>query len=406
MTGRSRILMVMPYAHLVRKAVQAGFEVYAIWDPNLVGDNRSEVVARSAEVIWTDFKDEPGLRWCVTETAIRYGVEHVLHLGWEDTQIPVAEQAEALGLAPNPAASLRVVNDKAAMRRVLAERGLSTVRTVELGTPDGVADALAGFDLPVVVKPTRLAGSRGVRLVRDGADLAAWADMLAADGYHGPVLVEEFLRGNEFSVETLSAGGTHHVVGITAKQVTPLPLFVETGHLHPAPLTAADRRAITDLVTALLDVAGYRFGPAHTEVILTPAGPKIVESQARLGGDRIPLLVEVATGFDIEAGVFQALAGKPVEPAIASRVGCVAFFQLQPGRLESVDGLDEIEALPYVRELKFPFRQGDLVPETVSSGTRHGHVVFAAATAAEAQLRADQLRGRLRAVTSPDGASR
>jgi biotin carboxylase len=402
---RSRILMVMPYGPLVRKAVEAGFDVYSIWDPNLVRDNRVEVEELSEEVVWTSFADEAALRRCVMQTAIRYGVEHVLHLGWEDTQLVVAEAAEELGLALNPPASLRAVNDKAEMRRLLARHGLSTVRAVELDSPAWVAESLAEFELPVVVKPTRLAGSRGVRLIRDAAELAQWRELLAADGYSGPVLVEEFLRGKEFSVETLSAGGEHHVVGITAKQVTPLPLFVETGHLHPAPLAGSDRLAITELVTAFLDVAGYRFGPTHTEVILTGAGPKIVESQARLGGDRIPLLVEVATGFDIEAAVFRALAGKPIEPAIASQVGCVAFFQFAPGQLESVAGLDEIRGLRDVYELRFPFSPGDLVPETISSGTRHGHVVFEAASPSEALERADQLRAQLRVVTSPEGAS-
>lgn len=402
---RSRILMVMPYGHLVRKAVEEGFAVYSIWDPNLVRDNRIEVEEFSEEVVWVSFADEAALRRCVTQTAIRYGVEHVLHLGWEDTQLAVAEAAEELGLALNPPESLRAVNDKAVMRRLLARHGLSTVRTVELDSPAWVGGALGEFELPVVVKPTRLAGSRCVRLIREPGDLADWAETLAADGYSGPVLVEEFLRGNEFSVESLSVGGEHHVIGITAKQVTPLPLFVETGHLHPAPLAVSERQAITDLVTAFLGAAGYRFGPAHTEVILTSAGPKIVESQARLGGDRIPLLVEVATGFDIEAAIFRALAGKPIEPVIASQVGCVAFFEVEPGRLESVAGLDELRGLRDVHELRFPFSPGDLVPETISSGTRHGHVVFEAASPAHALERADQLRAGLRVVTSPEGAS-
>lgn len=405
MTRRSRILMVMPYAHLVRKAVEEGFEVYSIWDPNLVRDNRSGVEEHSAALVWTDFADEDGLRRCVTETAIQYDVEHVLHLGWEETQLVVAEAADALGLALNPPASLRAVNDKAQMRRLLARYGLSTVRTVELDSPDGVAGVLGEFELPVVVKPTQLAGSRCVRLVRQPEDLAEWADALAEDGYRGPVLVEEFLRGKEFSVETLSAGGLHHVIGITAKQLTPLPLFVETGHLHPAPLASADQQAIVDLVTAFLGAAGYRFGPTHTEVILTETGPKIVESQARLGGDRIPLLVEIATGFDIDAAIFRALAGKPIEPVIASKVGAITYFQLRPGRLEELSGLAEIEALSEVHELRFPFSVGDPVPETLSSGTRHGHVVFEAPSPAEALERADQLRARLRAVTSQEGAS-
>ena len=69
----------------------------------------------------------------------------------------------------------------------------------------------AGHELPVVVKPTGLDGSRGVRLIERADDARAWAAALDAYGYRGPVLVEEVLRGPEFSVETLTSGGRHHV---------------------------------------------------------------------------------------------------------------------------------------------------------------------------------------------------
>jgi biotin carboxylase len=197
----------------------------------------------------------------------------------------------------------------------------------------------------------------------------------------------------------MSVGGRHLVIGVTAKQTTPPPSFVELGHLHPAPLPEHDRAAIADLVVAFLDAAGYRFGPAHTEVILTGSGPRIVESQARLGGDRIPLLVEIATGFDLEAAIFEALAGRPVTVPAAGRVASICFFQLPEGRVASVDGLAEITGLPYVHALKVKFQPGDEVPRIVDSSTRHGYVVVDAASAEEAADRLATVRDLLRVTT-------
>jgi biotin carboxylase len=154
-------------------------------------------------------------------------------------------------------------------------------------------------------------------------------------------------------------------------------------------------------VTALLDAAGHRFGPAHTEIILTAEGPRVVESQARLGGDRIPLLVELATGFDLEAAVFAALAGKPVETPIADRLGCVTYFRFAPGRLRSVRGLAELARLPFVREVDFPFSHGDVLPPTHDSRTRHGHVVYVAGSHPEAADHAAAVHDLLRVVTEP-----
>ncbi|WP_234432562.1 ATP-grasp domain-containing protein [Streptomyces sp. MUSC 125] len=400
MTANNRILMVMPYRQLVEKAVAAGFRVWSIWDPTLQSqDYLREVAAHSEELLLTDFDDEAGLRRLIRGTAIAHEVAHVLHLGKESTMLPVAEEADALGLAPNPPESLRRLNDKAAMREVLAEHGLSPVRTVTADSAAGTAAVLAEFGYPAVVKPTGLSGSTGVRLVRCRADLDQWAADLDALGYHGPVLVEEFLAGPEYSVETLSANGSHQVIGITQKRTTSAPLFVETGQLFPAPLPEDTAAVMEKEVLALLDAAGHRFGPAHTELILTADGPRIVESQARLGGDRIPHLVRIATGFDIEAAIFELLAGRAAVLGSATRVGAIRFFQFEPGTVEHVAGLDEVRALPQVAEVSFHFQAGDTLPETTNSASRHGFVILGADDVQQADRGAEEAASLLRVTT-------
>jgi hypothetical protein len=397
-----KILMVMPWRAYVRKATEEGLRVFSIWDPQRIPeDHRDEVARYSEELLFTDFRDVAGLRRLVAETATRLGVSHVLHLGNEDTQLPVCEEAHALGLAPNPPAALRNINDKTAMRQLLRDRDISPMRATTAGSAREVRALLPEFELPVVAKPALLSGSRGVRLIHEARDLDDWEEQLADQRYTGPVLLEEYLQGPEFSVETLTAQGTHHLVGVTAKRKTPPPGFTEIGHVHPASLAEPDRAAIADLVIRFLSESGYRFGPAHTEVILTPDGPRIVESQTRAPGDRIHRAIALASGFDIEAAIFRALIGKPVQVDAAHRVGCVSFFQLRPGRLVSVEGLEDIRALPFVHELKFPFAPGDTVPEIRNSGSRHGHVVIDAASEQEADRRIATVRGLLRATTAP-----
>ncbi|MEV6513809.1 ATP-grasp domain-containing protein [Streptomyces sp. NPDC051642] len=397
MTENNRILMVQPYRQLVEKAVAAGFEVVSIWDPTLQSEDYLREVARdSRELLHADFTDEPALRALIREAALAHDVAHVLHLGKESTMLPAALEADALGLALNPPDAVRRLNDKAAMRALLAEHGLSPMRSAVINTPDEVPALLRDFGYPAIVKPTRLQGSAGVRLVRTPGELHSWQTELTTFAYDGPVVVEEFLDGPEFSVETLSAAGVHQIVGITAKQVTDGPLFVETGQLFPAPLPAETAVEMAELVTALLDAAGHRFGPAHTEIILTADGPRIVESQARLGGDRIPHLIRVATGFDIEAAIFEALAGRPFAPGAAERSAAISFFQLEPGRIERLEGEDTIRELAYVHDVRFPYGPGDELPVTVHSGSRHGFVVVEGADARETEERAGTAKELLR----------
>jgi biotin carboxylase len=396
-----KILMVMPYRQFLTQASAEGISTVALWDPTLESSGYLlDVAARAEELVITDFSDTEGLRRLVAETARRHQVDRILHLGREETMLPVAEEAERLGLEANPSRAVARLNDKALLRELLHEHGLSPVATRLFDDPAQVTSALAGLRLPVVAKPTALAGSRGVRLIRAPGDLADWTRSLDAYGYRGQVLVEEYLEGPEFSVETLTVDGRHLVVGVTAKEVSAPPTFVETAHTHPAPLDPADQRAICDLVTRLLDAAGHRFGPVHTEVILTAAGPRVVESQTRLGGGRIPLLVLLSRGYDLERAVFAALAGRPVEPGAAQRTARTEFLRFDPGPVTAVSGVEEARALPFVHELSVPFAPGAVVPVTVDAKTRHGHVVVTARNAREAAERCALVRELVRVETS------
>lgn len=397
----TNLVMVMPYRAFLKKAKQEGFRVSAIWDPSLSsvmpGSPREfpayldELAQIADEFQLTDFSDEPAYADVIRRTAKEFGAAHVYHVGQEASMPTAYRVAEELGMAVNPLRAIELLNDKHAMRKLLADNGVSSVRFAHADRWQDVPELLADFELPVVVKPTELAGSRGVFLLKDAADVAQWGARLAEYDYAGPVLVEEYLRGPEFSVETISSGGEHHVIGVTRKSVGGPPTFVETGHVHPA-ADSPEIREIGALAVELLRLTGYRSGPAHTEVIYTEHGPKLVESQARLGGDRIPVLVELATGFDIERAIFRALAGKPLLPKTRDEVARVAYLSYPTGVLESVTGLDEVRALDFVAELSFPFEPGDRIPETVDSKTRHGHVIVHGATEEETAAQVARVR--------------
>ncbi|MFF4251281.1 phosphoribosylglycinamide synthetase [Streptomyces sp. NPDC001663] len=177
------------------------------------------------------------------------------------------------------------------------------------------------------------------------------------------------------SVETLTVDGTHHVVGMTAQRTTGPPHFLVTGYLHPAPLTDDERKIIGAAVEERLTACGYRFGPAHTQVALLPHGPRIVSCRAHLGADRIPLLVEIARGFDLEAAVFTGLRGsRPVVPN-ASQYAEVGFFLLPEGRLETYTGTEDIAVTPWVRGARFPYTVGDRIPPVGAPAARRAYVV-------------------------------
>lgn len=402
--GRPRLLMVMPYRQFVQKAKAEGFWVGAIWDSRLESPDYLDDVRELADLfVLADFRDHELLRRTIRAVAQEHSASMIYHIGQEETMVSAYEVAEELHVELNPAAAIRFLADKHAMRELLAERGLSPVSFAAAPTRHEVPGAVQQIGYPAVVKPTALAGSRGVFLWQRPEDQVTWTELVDQYGYDGPFLVEEHLRGPEYSVETLSRDGRHQVVGITEKLLAPPPLFVEVGHVHPAPLPHERGQVIEELTAEFLTACGYRFGPAHTEVIWTQRGPRIVESQARLGGDRIPRLVQLATGLDIEQAIFASMAGTPTELSAPTATAMVRFFTFPPGHVDEIRGLEEAGQLDYVDELSIRLRPGDIAAEIRDSKSRHGHVIVSGASPEEAQARCAEVFAVIEAVI--DGVS-
>ena len=209
------------------------------------------------------------------------------------------------------------------------------------------------------------------------------------------VLVEEFLVGDEFSVETVSTGSRHHIVAVTRKFTDELT-FVERGHLVPAPLDHATHESIVGYVRRVLDVLGFHDCPSHTEIMLTDAGPRLVETHNRMGGDSIMNLVQLATGVDMcDVVARQSLGGNvsALLPQQPDHHQYAAVWFADPSgpstnTLREVRGVEQVAALPYVRKVKVLKEPGSPQVAVAQSADRSALVVVVGATAQEALDRA------------------
>ncbi|WP_416968513.1 hypothetical protein [Streptomyces sp. 4F14] len=130
-------------------------------------------------------------------------------------------------------------------------------------------------------------------------------------GVNGLARAEGSGGGERFRVDTLSVHGMHHVVGISVE--TPY------GPMFPAPVGGGVAATLRSAVVSLLDLAGYRYGPAHTFVVLSPRGPVTVGCRTVVAEEVVAELVRVAAGRDVVRDAFEVLAGRDVGPVRAGR---------------------------------------------------------------------------------------
>lgn len=318
----------------------------------------------------------------------------------EQTQEHAAAIAGALGLPHHDAQVVRRTRVKHVMRARLRECGLDPTAAEQVAGPEDVAAFGAAHGYPLVLKPVDGTGSEAVSIIGSAAQIPAGP----AGGRR--MLAEEFLDGEEFSVEAFSERGRHRVICVTQKFTDPVTR-VEIGHCVPAPLGEAARTAIEGYVQRVLDALGVTDGPTHTEIILTAAGPRVVETHLRLGGDRIVELVGLACGIDLDDLWIGQVTGETVlegpRPK-AARSAAVRFVTPKAaGVLERLDGAETAAAMPGVVTVEALREAGAVLDGTLTSRARGACVIATGDTAEEAVARAEAAAAELRFVVSCAG---
>ncbi|MFB6840748.1 ATP-grasp domain-containing protein [Streptomyces sp. NPDC056361] len=321
-------------------------------------------------------------------------------LTYEETRVEsAAAVATALGLRTSPVEAVHACRDKFAGRQALKSAGVPQAESVAVGDFEEARQAAERLGYPVVVKPRALSASNGVSLVAAPQDLAEayreataiWFDEVPT--YDRPVLVEEYLDGPEISVDAVCRDGLVTVLFVARKRIGFAPGFEEVGHL-----VRADDPLLTDpvLLRVLQDAhtaVGLTDTVTHTELRLTASGPRVVEINARVGGDRIPYLGGLATG--VEVGLVAAdLAAGVVPGTTASRRQVAAVRFLYPEHDLTVESVEvDRDRLPAeihdVQVLAGPGRQLRL-PPTDHVRCRYALVVAVAATEQECEAALDR----------------
>ena len=314
--------------------------------------------------------------------------------------------ARALGLPhPDPDAVL-ACRDKHTQRARLRAAGVPGPEFAAATTPGAAVDAAGAMGLPVVVKPSSGSGSIGARLCADPEQVRAAAayvldndPALLALPAQDHVMVEQYLRGDEYSVEVLDTT----VVGVTRKHLGPEPYFVETGHDFPAVLDEHTHTALADMALDALRALGLGWGAAHVELRLTQDGPRIVEVNPRLAGGMIPRLVHEALGVDLIEHVVATAAGRPRPVRVTHvRPGAIRFVVAHDsGHLSDIEGVEQARALPGVVEVGITRPAGQDVELTHSFQDRLGYVIAAADAGSVAARTAEQAVLAIKARITP-----
>lgn len=350
---------------LIMKAKEMGYETHVFaWEEGAVGKEAADYfypisITETEEILKVCRQIQP---------------DGVASIGSDLANITVAKLAGALGLPGNDLSCIEKTTNKEIMREALRDAGVPVpfFRKTDLS---GIEEK-ESLPYPLIVKPTDRSGSRAITRVEEPEELDQAIRQAIEQSFEKKAIVESYIEGREYSMESISYQGKHTCLAITKKFTTGAPHYIETGHMQPAPLEKELEEECIRQIQKALDALEIQNGASHAEFRIDRQGNvRIIEIGSRMGGDCIGShLVPLSTGHDFVKMVIQTAVGEKPElkSQALGKVSAIRFICREQDRKQ----------LEYVRK-RYPHavrlvQEPEHIGEhpVTSSGSRFGFYIL------------------------------
>lgn len=286
---------------------------------------------------------------CDATRALRakHGEIHRLLGILEVIQVQLAEVRELLDIPGTRPDVADLFRDKARMKTELRRHGLPCARHRLLTTWDDAEGFVKEVGFPMVLKPTAGMGCKATWRVND---LDALRGALGAlrPTRENPALAEEFLRGREYSFETITVDGVPRFTSFSRYFPTPLEVtespWIQWAVVLPRSVEGPEFDDARELGLRTVKALGLETGFTHMEWFRRDDGSLAIgEIAARPPGANIVL----SNGYAHDADMYRAWARAVVDGAFDGpwerkyAVGVAFLRGVGTGRVSAVTGVDE-----------------------------------------------------------------
>ncbi|EKD55418.1 MAG: hypothetical protein ACD_60C00009G0011 [uncultured bacterium] len=268
-------------------------------------------------------------------------------------QLPAAKLRNALGLPGIQPDIIQAFIEKSKQRESWDSAFLPNPKWRSFNNLNEATDYLHHTNhFPLIIKPVDSAGSRGISVLQNRSDIDTALKKAFQTSHAKKVIIEEYIHGTEFAIETFSHKKNVFVLAISQKNKVPGTDNTVASELYTPTYSDSVLKQMTTLVTNALTALNYSDGPAHTEILLTPKNECfLVETGARGGGFMVADgIVPLASGFDLATATVLSAIGIDFEfqPPNIVRPYLLRFIPSQPGTIKSYSGFDAFNDHPNV----------------------------------------------------------
>ena len=344
----------------IRAAKELDCEVIA------VDGNPNAVCAKEADKFFPiDLKDIPALI-DLAKNLKEKGL-HGVFTAATDFSVSVAAIAESCSLPGHSLEAARRASDKVLMRECFEKHGVPSPKFTHIFKNE-IDEALQilkqkAIPFPITVKPADNMGARGCRLVYSQDELRPALEDAVNFSRSGKAIAEEFIEGEEFSLEALVINGEIFLNALADRHIFFPPYFVEMGHTIPSIKSKEECDELIRVFFLGIKALGLTNGAAKGDIFLRKADPQkngkrtacVGEIAARLsGGYMSGWTVPYSSGFDVTKAAVKIALGEPVDELPkdgAARFSAERAWISVPGIIKKIYGLEEARSTKNIKDV-------------------------------------------------------
>ena len=352
----------------IRAAQELDCEVIA------VDGNPNAVCAKEADKFFPiDLKDIPALI-DLAKNLKEKGL-HGVFTAATDFSVSVAAIAESCSLPGHSLEAARRASDKVLMRECFEKHGVPSPKFTHIFKNE-IDEALQilkqkAIPFPITVKPADNMGARGCRLVYSQDELRPALEDAVNFSRSGKAIAEEFIEGEEFSLEALVINGEIFLNALADRHIFFPPYFVEMGHTIPSIKSKEECDELIRVFFLGIKALGLTNGAAKGDIFLRKADPQkngkrtacVGEIAARLsGGYMSGWTVPYSSGFDVTKAAVKIALGEPVDELPnseaarfsaerAARFSAERAWISVPGIIKKIYGLEEARNTKNIKDV-------------------------------------------------------
>ena len=261
----------------------------------------------------------------------------------------VARSCEALGLQGLSVSNVRGVLDKSLLKSTLARAGINTARDQVLTSSEDARRFVADSGLPIVLKPFGGSGGLATWCVRSVEQLEMALDLMRPSA-ENPVLAEEYLRGQELCIDTITTASEPRFYSICYYRPSILKALedprTQWSCVMPRDISGDQYREFIEKGLAAVRALSVGNAMTHLEGFLVEGGVRFTDATLRPAGARIAPMLAYAYDIDPYLSWARVAVDGCFDGPWERRYAVGTIFLRGPGRglVEEVHGMESVES--------------------------------------------------------------